>query len=303
MKKVAWPVIVGALALTSMTLAVSQAQEKAAAPAEKNRAARGGGGESPLSGPRVDVLNMVRPIDIHDTVWIEDMTSVEVRDSIKAGKTTALIIVGGMEDNGPYLPVGKHGTVMKIEAEAIARKLGNALVAPLITTAPGNTERPGLPGAIVLSQETYRGVLTDMANSLKADGFKNILFMGDHGPDQPPEIEVSKTLNEKWKGAGVLFAHIPEYYNYADVQKFETDVLNIHEKAEGFHDDYYSSTIVMTQDVDHARIPERVKAHKTSINGVELFPTAKAIADGKKIVDFRADAAVKAIQKLLGGRS
>lgn len=294
MNKIVWPALIGAVVVTSMTLAVSQAQEAKNPPAK-----RAAGGESPLSGPRVDVLNMVRPIDIHDTVWIEDMTSVEVRDSIKAGKTTALVIVGGMEDNGPYLPVGKHGTVIKIEAEVIARKLGNALVAPLVNTAPGNPERPGLPGAIALSAETYHGVLTDFANSLKADGFKNIIFMGDHGPDQKPEIEVAQAMNEKWKGSGVFFAHIPEYYNYADVQKFEADVLGVHEKAEGYHDDYYSSTIVMTQSLDHARIPERIKAHKTSINGVELVPTAKPIADGKKIVDFRADATVKAIQKLL----
>jgi creatinine amidohydrolase/Fe(II)-dependent formamide hydrolase-like protein len=245
---------------------------------------------------------MVRPIDMHDTVWIEDMTSVEVRDSIKAGKTTAFIIVGGMEDNGPYLPVGKHGTVMKIEAEVIARKLGNALIAPMINTAPGRPERPGLPGSIALSQETYRGLLTDYATSLKADGFKNILFMGDHGPDQAPMVEVSKILNEKWKADGIFLAQIPEYYHYDDVQKFESDVLDIHEKGEGFHDDYYSSTIVMTQDVDNARIPERVRANKTTINGVALYPTAKPIADGRKIVEFRADATVKAIQKLLAAR-
>ena len=45
----------------------------------------------------------------------------------------------------------------------------------------------------------------------------------------------------------------------------------------------------------------RIKAKKTSINGVELYPTEKPIADGRKIVDFRADATVKAIQKLLAG--
>ena len=296
MKAFVLPVVIGALGLTSAAFVGLHAQEAAKAPQ------RAGGGESPLSGPRVDVLHMTRPIDIHDTVWIEDMTSVEVRDQIKAGKSTALIIVGGMEDNGPYLPVGKHGTVMKIEAEAIARKLGNALVAPLIDTAPGNPEKPGLPGAIALSGETYRGVLTDMATSLKADGFTNILFMGDHGPDQKPEIEVAQALNEKWKGSGVFLAHIAAYYDYADVQKYETDVLGIHEKGQGYHDDYYSSTIVMTQSLDNARIPERVKAHLTTINGVELYPTAKPIADGKKIVEFRADAAVKAIQKLLADR-
>src|SRR5690348_14242945 len=100
MKRMIWSVFISALILTSFTLVISYAQAPASSQAQPNRGQgrRGrGAGEGPLSGPRVDVLNMVRPIDIHDTVWIEDMTSLEVRDSIKAGKTTALVIVGGME--------------------------------------------------------------------------------------------------------------------------------------------------------------------------------------------------------------
>ena len=40
--------------------------------------------------PRVDVLGMARPIDMHDSVWIEDLTMLEVRDLLKGGKTTAV---------------------------------------------------------------------------------------------------------------------------------------------------------------------------------------------------------------------
>ena len=56
---------------------------------------------------------MPRPIDMHDSVWIEDLTMLEVRDQIKAGKTTALILTGGIEENGPYLTTGKHNNVLK----------------------------------------------------------------------------------------------------------------------------------------------------------------------------------------------
>jgi hypothetical protein len=28
--------------------------------------------------PRVDVLGMARPIDMHDSIWIEDLTMMEV---------------------------------------------------------------------------------------------------------------------------------------------------------------------------------------------------------------------------------
>ncbi len=41
-------------------------------------------------------------------MWIEDLTMLEVRDLIKGGKTTALILTGGIEENGPYLTTGKH---------------------------------------------------------------------------------------------------------------------------------------------------------------------------------------------------
>src|SRR5690349_3038437 len=41
--------------------------------------------------------NAPRPIDALDSVWTEDLTWMEVRDAIKAGKTTALILTGGVE--------------------------------------------------------------------------------------------------------------------------------------------------------------------------------------------------------------
>ncbi len=36
------------------------------------------------------------PIDAVDSVWIEQLTYMEVRDAIKAGKTNALILTGGI---------------------------------------------------------------------------------------------------------------------------------------------------------------------------------------------------------------
>src|SRR5438132_7619931 len=86
----------------------------------------------------VDVLNMERPIEMHDSVWIGELTTLEVRDLIKAGKTTALILGGGMEENGPYLTLDKHNNVARAMGEAIARKLGNTLCAPILTMEPGN---------------------------------------------------------------------------------------------------------------------------------------------------------------------
>jgi uncharacterized protein YbjT (DUF2867 family) len=71
-----------------------------------------------------------RPIEAVDTVFIEDMTWMEVRDALRDGKDTVIVATGGVEQNGPYLVTGKHNVVLRGTTEAIARKLGNALVAP-----------------------------------------------------------------------------------------------------------------------------------------------------------------------------
>ncbi len=80
--------------------------------------------------------------DIIPPVAIEELTWPEVRDAIKAGKTTAILPVGGTEQNGYHMAVGKHNFIIKYTAEEIARRLGNALVAPVVTYVPeGDIER------------------------------------------------------------------------------------------------------------------------------------------------------------------
>ena len=132
------------------------------------------------TAPRVDVTTMPRPIDLHDSVWIEQLTMLETRDLIRSGKTTALILTGGIEENGPYLTNGKHNNVLKATGESIARALGNALVAPIVTLEPGRPDAARVaPGSVFLSQDTYRAVLTDMATSLKGMGFTTVILIGD----------------------------------------------------------------------------------------------------------------------------
>src|ERR1700689_5980479 len=102
-------------------------------------------------GNRQDMATIARPIDMHDTVWIEDMTQLEVRDSLKAGKTTALVFAGGMEDNGPYVTVSQHNLIIHAMCDSIARKLGNAMCAPIVGLSPGSPERSASPGSVSIT--------------------------------------------------------------------------------------------------------------------------------------------------------
>jgi creatinine amidohydrolase len=247
---------------------------------------------------------MARPIDAFDTVFIEEMTWLEVRDAMKAGKLTAIVPTGGVEMNGPYLALGKHNYVNRATCEAIARKLGNALCAPNVPFVPeGNIDPPSghmrYPGSISLTESTFTALLTEIASSLKTNGFEHIILIGDSGGNQPGMKTVASELTAKWTGGKTTIHFIPEYYDYPGAAKFAEQTLGWKQVDEGHHDDPVISSIMMTVDPETVRIKERMARNKASINGILLVPVEKAIAAGKRLVDYRADVTVAAIRKAL----
>ena len=164
---------------------------------------------------------MARPIDAVDSVFLEELTWLEIRDALRAGKTTVIVATGGMEQNGPYLAAGKHNYVLRATTEAIARKLGNALVAPIVPFVPeGEIDPPSghmrYPGTISVRQDTFKRLLADIASSLRAHGFEHVILIGDSGGNQAGQKAVAEKLTAQWAGKA-LALHIPEYYTYSEV--------------------------------------------------------------------------------------
>ncbi|MGI9629177.1 MAG: creatininase family protein [Longimicrobiales bacterium] len=252
-------------------------------------------------GEMLDMNTFPNPIEAADNVWIEELTMVEVRDLLAAGTTTALILTGGIEENGPYLTTGKHNHVLKVMGESIARRLGNTLVAPIVTIEPGNPETASSPGGIRFSQETFKAVLRDMATSLKAQGFTEIFLMGDSGGNTRGMAAVAEELAPVWAADGVVIAHIPEYYNYGDVLEFQKTELGIDEdpRLDGLHDDYYITSIIMNDDPEYVRLEQRIAADKATINGISILPVEQTLEHGRKLIEFRTDATVAAIHARL----
>jgi creatinine amidohydrolase/Fe(II)-dependent formamide hydrolase-like protein len=52
---------------------------------------------------------------------MEEMTWMDVRDAVKAGKTTVIVSTGGIEPNGPRLALGKHNYVLRANCDVIAQ--------------------------------------------------------------------------------------------------------------------------------------------------------------------------------------
>lgn len=249
--------------------------------------------------------NMARPIDAYDTVFLEEMTWLEVRDAMRAGKRTMIIATGGIEMNGPYLALGKHNYVLRATTEAIARQLGDALVAPIVAFVPeGEIDPPSgmmrYPGTISLTKGTFKALLTEIAQSMRVHGFEHVILIGDSGGNQAGMKEVAAELTGAWGTGGKTRIHfIPEYYDYPGLTKY-LETLGVHEVDEGHHDDIGIASEMAVVDPRTVRYAERVKAGRASINGVSLVPLEKTIALGKQAVAWRAQKTVESIRQARG---
>ncbi|MBZ9991878.1 creatininase family protein [Mesorhizobium sp. BH1-1-5] len=151
------------------------------------------------------------------SVFLEDLTWTELRDLVAAGTTTIIVPIGGTEQSGPAMALGKHNVRVKALAEKIAAKLGNALVAPVIAYVPeGNIDPPTshmrFPGTISIGDKTFEQLLEATARSFRHAGFKTIVLIGDHGGYQADERQVADRLDAEWKGTPVrVFADV-DYY-------------------------------------------------------------------------------------------
>ena len=165
-----------------------------------------------LIAPRPSVAASVR---------LEDLTWTELRDAIAAGKTTILVPIGGTEQSGPHIALGKHNVRAQVLAQRIAEALGNALVAPVIAYVPeGNVDPPSshmrFPGTISIPSSTFVTLLEGAGRSFRDAGFRDIVFLGDHGGYQRDERAAAEHLNREWARTSVRAHALEEYYRVTE---------------------------------------------------------------------------------------
>jgi creatinine amidohydrolase len=153
----------------------------------------------------------------HEPVFLEDLTWTELRGAIAQGKTTVIIPIGGTEQNGPDMALGKHNVRVKILSEKIARGLGNAIVAPVIAYVPEGAIDPPtghmrFPGTITIPASVFEQTLESAARSFKHHGFKDIVFLADHGGYQENDRAAANKLNREWAASNVRAHAVDEYY-------------------------------------------------------------------------------------------
>jgi creatinine amidohydrolase len=244
------------------------------------------------------------------SVLLERLTWTEIRDAVHAGKTTIIIPVGGTEQTGPYVAVGKHNVRAAALSERIARQLGNALVAPVIAYVPeGNidpaTSHMRFPGTISVPVDVFERTLEAAAESFRVHGFTDIVLLGDHGGYQSNLRAVADRLNRRWTSGAARAHYIPEYYLAIDTT-FAAELRLRGLGADiGQHADLMDTSLMLAVDPSMVRLQQLQAAPKPDATvGVYGGDPRESSAElGRLGVDAQVSAAVQAIRRAIPRRS
>ena len=238
----------------------------------------------------------------NSSVFIEDLTWMEVRDRVQGGAKIAIIPTGGTEQNGPHMIIAKHNLIVRYTAGEIARKLGNALVAPVIAHVPEGRISPPeghmqFAGTISVTEKTFEALLEDTARSLKQHGFQLICFIGEHGGSLPGQQAVADKLTSEWRGDNVRVLNISDYYmnNGQDkwVESMGIKISNPSAHA-GFEDTSELMAIYASGVIDAQRGARA--DHDYNATGAMGDSTLSSAKYGQKLLNLKIEAAVEQIR-------
>jgi len=234
------------------------------------------------------------------SLYVEDLTWTELRDLVAAGKTTVILPIGGTEQNGPHMAVGKHNVRVKLLAGKIAESLGDALVAPVLAYVPeGGLDPPTghmrFPGTITIPKDAFDKTIEYAARSFKLHGFRDIVFLGDHGSYQNDEVAIASRLNREWEATPVRVHALTEYYRESESGFAELLERRGYPASEvGKHAGLADTSLMMALDPSLVRA-DRLKPGE----GVNGDPSRSNAALGRLGVDLIVAKAVASLREAI----
>jgi creatinine amidohydrolase len=120
-------------------------------------------------------------------LYLETMTSPEVRQAITDGHDTVVIPFGSLEQHGGHLPIGTDAMLGDEFGLRIADRL-NAFLVPTVRVGFADHHLP-FAGTVSISKDTLRRVAVDYAHGLARHGFRRIVFVPTHGGNFQPLVE------------------------------------------------------------------------------------------------------------------
>lgn len=243
----------------------------------------------------------------NSSVFLEDLTSFELRTLVSNGSTTVLVPIGGTEQNGPHMALGKHNVRVKVLAGQIAQRLGNAIVAPVLAYVPEGAIFPPVAhmrfsGTISISDATFESVLESTARSFRQHGFHDIVFLGDHGGYQKSQVHAAEKINKEFaKDANFRALALSAYYEASQAPYIQALRAKGYSDAEiGTHAGLADTSMMLAIDKSLVRMELLAEGAKTGpADGVYGDPRKSSAELGNIAIRQIVDRSVQAIQESL----
>ena len=248
------------------------------------------------------------------SVYLEELTTAEVAAMVKNSPSLVIIPVGGTEQNGPHMAIGKHNTRVRVLAGRIATQLTtqlavqkiNVIVAPVVSYVPeGNinppTEHMKWAGTVSISEDAFKSMLLSAARSFKQHGFTDIVIVGDSGNYQSQLAQVATAFNKDTKNAPSRMHVIGEYYQ-ASQSAYITALKEkgLSDAEIGTHAGSADTSLLMAIEPAMVKPDKFAEAAKNGRAGGTLGdPRAATAALGQIAADAMVKMSVLAIQKAI----
>jgi len=241
------------------------------------------------------------------SVFLEELTWTELRDQVHAGATTVIVPIGGTEQNGPAMVLGKHNVRVKVLAGRIAAGLGRTLVAPVIAYVPEGAVHPPtahmrFPGTITIPDAAFESTLEYAARSFRQHGFRHIVLIGDHGGYQKNMKHVADKLNREWAGETTRVHALEDYYRASDAEFAKALRAKGYTDAEiGTHAALADTSLALAVD-PHLVRADRLRSKAGAADGVYGDPARSSAEAGQLGVDLIVGRSIEAIRRVVAGR-
>jgi creatinine amidohydrolase len=243
------------------------------------------------------------------SVFLEDFTWTELRDALHAGTTTVIVPIGGTEQNGPHMALGKHNLRARMLAGKIAAALGHTVVAPVLAYVPEGgiappTAHMRFAGTISIPDDAFRATLQAAGRSFRQHGFQDVVFVGEHGGYQSQLRAVADGLNREWAGTGVRAHYLAEYYRSAQADYAAAlRARGITAAQFGSHAGAGDTSLLLALDATMVRTDQLARAAREGLAvGVAGDPQPASAALGQTGVDLIVAQSVAAIRASMAKR-
>jgi creatinine amidohydrolase/Fe(II)-dependent formamide hydrolase-like protein len=174
---------------------------------------------------------------------LEELHWPEVKQALQNGYDTVAFGVGATEQHGPHMPLACDSLIGEALAMAVAKKLGNTLVAPTIRVGCSE-HHMAFPGTMSIDSETLTAILVSYTKTLVSHGFHRILIIPSHGGNFKTVADTVPLLCQQFPDKAIM--------GFADLQRIFTVTnqvskrFGISAEASGIHAGEFETSLLLS---------------------------------------------------------